>query len=359
MSEIQVSEGAGAIAQRPPSKPASIRETLESPEFAKALAKVMPKHLTADRFVRVAILAMTRTPKLADCTKASVFNALMLLSQYGLEPDGRRAHLIPYGKECQLIIDYKGLAELAQRSGLVSNIHADVVCENDIFEYDRGEIRRHIIHFKQPRGEVYAVYAMVRFKDGSVKTDVMTLADVEAIRARSRSGRNGPWVSDWNEMAKKTVFRRLSKWLVLSPEFRDATTHEDEFEGSVVEASDQARRLLPTSSLSQAIGIEEEEPSEQDEHDASPPDSPAAPIQDGAAGPGEAIVTPDISTPDKCRNEVLRALTDRHGADVAFDVMKQVKIANDFKKQADREALYAAAVADAIDFTTGRVKEVA
>jgi len=157
-----------------------------------------------------------------------LLEALMKCSQAGLEPDGRNAHLIPYKDQVQVIFDYKGLVELAMRSGMVANIHADVVCDNDTFEYDRGELKAHKIDFKTSRGGVYAAYALVRFKDGSEKAEVMTREEIEGIRKRSRAANAGPWVTDWNEMAKKTVFRRLSKWITLSPEFRDAVDKDDD-----------------------------------------------------------------------------------------------------------------------------------
>jgi recombination protein RecT len=177
---------------------------------------------------------MTRTPKLEKCDPYSFFSSLLTLAQFGLEPDGRRAHLIPFENrkrgvvECQLIIDYKGLVELILRSGVVSYVHADVICENDQFDYDRGELKTHKIDFRQPRGPVYAAYSMCRFKDGGEKVEVMTRDEIESIRNRSKAGQNGPWVTDWNEMAKKTVFRRLSKWLPLSPEYRDALDVDDD-----------------------------------------------------------------------------------------------------------------------------------
>jgi len=221
-----------------------LRGLLSGDKFKAAVQQALPKHLTPDRFIRVALTAMTRTPKLAECDQESFFAALLTLSQLGLEPDGRRAHLIPFENrkrncvEVQLIVDYKGLSELAMRSGVVSNIHADVVCENDIFEVDRGEIKQHSIDFKRARGEVYAAYAICRFKDGSEKAEVMTREEIEAIRKRSRAGNAGPWVTDWSEMAKKTVFRRLSKWLPLSPEQRDIVeADDDQFEHRRFEAA--------------------------------------------------------------------------------------------------------------------------
>ncbi len=217
-----------------PKRALTIRDQIESPKFREEIAKALPKHLTPDRFIRVAVSALTRTPKLKECEPVSLFGALLTLSQLGIEPDGRRAHLIPFENrrrgcvECQLIIDYKGLAEMAMRSGVVSYLHADVVCDADIFEENMGEIIAHKIDRRKPRGEVYAVYAICKFKDGTAKAEVMSSEEIEAIRKRSKAGNAGPWITDWNEMAKKTVFRRLSKWLPLSPEFRDAVEADDE-----------------------------------------------------------------------------------------------------------------------------------
>lgn len=216
-------------------KPQNLRDWVNSDTFRSAVAMALPKHLTPERFVRVALTAFMRTPKLMECSQSSVFKCLLDLSALGLEPDGRRAHLIPFKNnykdatgnwksqmECQLIIDYKGLAELAYRSGAVSKIHADVVCENDIFKYNKGVVEVHEIDFKKDRGNAYAYWAMVGFKDGSERYQVMSLGEVEAIRARSKAKDNGPWKTDYDEMGKKTAFRRLSKWIPLSPEEHDA-----------------------------------------------------------------------------------------------------------------------------------------
>lgn len=211
----------------PDKKKRTVKDIIQSDDFKAQVARALPRHMTPDRFLRIALTAALKTPKLLECTPESVCSCLLTCSQLGLEPDGRRAHLIPYGTTCTLVPDYKGLAELTIRTGLVSNLHADVVCENDVFEYDKGEIKTHTIDFRKPRGDVYAVYAICRLKDGSEKAEVMSKADVELIRQRSRSGGNGPWVTDWSEMAKKTVFKRLSKWLPMSPEVRDAIEVED------------------------------------------------------------------------------------------------------------------------------------
>jgi recombination protein RecT len=215
--------------QEPKAKQAlTIRDHLESKSFQDQLAMVIPKHCDAERMARIAIMAMNRTPKLKECDQASFFKCLLDLSMWGLEPDGRRAHLIPFNNsragtvECQLIIDYKGLVELCMRSGDIASIHADCVCENDSFKVNLGKVVEHSIDYRKPRGAVYAFWAVVEFKDGGQKFEVMTKDEVDAIRQRSRAGSSGPWVTDYNEMGKKTVFRRLTKWIPLSAEIRDA-----------------------------------------------------------------------------------------------------------------------------------------
>jgi recombination protein RecT len=208
----------------------SLKALLSSENMQEQFSKALPRHLTVERFTRVAITALTRTPKLQECTPESFMKCLLDLSAMGLEPDGRRAHLIPYGKECTLVLDYKGLVELARRSGDVATIHADVICENDAFEHNMGKIKQHTFELDQPRGEMIGAYAQVTLKDGSIQAVVLTRDEVDAVKNRSKAGKSGPWVTDYNEMAKKTAFRRLSKWLTLSPEVHNAVTAAEETE---------------------------------------------------------------------------------------------------------------------------------
>jgi recombination protein RecT len=199
----------------------TIKDHLTSDVMKEQIAKALPEHCKADRMIRVALTALLRTPKLSECTQESFFKCMMDCSALGLEPDGRLAHLIPYGNTCTLIIDYKGLVALAKRSGQVSNIYSNIVCENDVFDFDTGKVT-HKVDFRKPRGNVYAVASVVTFKDGTTQADCMTSDEVEAVRKTSKAAKSGPWVNHWDEMAKKTVFRRLSKWIELSPEYRDS-----------------------------------------------------------------------------------------------------------------------------------------
>jgi recombination protein RecT len=222
-----------AVAKTTPKN--TIRDILQGDEFKRQVSKALPRTISPDRFVRIALTATFRNPKLLNCTRESLLQCLMDLGAMGLEPDGRRAHLIPFmdkrsgNLECTLIVDYKGIAELVRRHGDVSHIHCDVVGENDAFECRFGS---HGILDHTPaindRGSIKCAYSFIRLKDGSEEYDVMSVEDIERIRKRSRSADDGPWVSDWNEMAKKTVFRRHSKTLPLSPELRDAIERDDE-----------------------------------------------------------------------------------------------------------------------------------
>lgn len=201
--------------------PKGLKGWLESPQFKEQIAVACGNAIDPKHFLRVAITAVNKNPKLAACTKESVFSCLLDCASFGVEANGRDAHLIPYGDKCTLIVDYKGYVRLVMNTGLVSNIHADVVCENDEFEYNLGEVKAHRIDFKKARGNPYAAYCIATMKDGTKKAEVLSYDEIEGIRKRSRSGTSGPWVTDWAQMARKTSFRRLQKWLPLSPEIQD------------------------------------------------------------------------------------------------------------------------------------------
>ncbi len=210
-----------------PSGVKDIRDYLGTPAVQSQLALVLPGHITPERFARVAITAMTKTPKLMECTKESLLRCMMDCSSLGLEPNGRDAHLIPYGNTCTLIVDWKGLVSLARRSGDVVIFRAELVKENDEFSWQNGRVQ-HAINWRSDRGAIQAVYSYVQFKDGSEDWEVMTLAEVKDIQNKSKAGRSGPWITDFGEMAKKTAIRRHSKRLTLSPEFQDALEKDDD-----------------------------------------------------------------------------------------------------------------------------------
>lgn len=206
-----------------------VRSLINSETFKSEIAKVLPKHLTPERMTRVALTAFLKTPKLLECSPESLTNALLICSQAGLEPDGRLAHLIPYGNVVQVIFDYKGLLTLAIRNGMEA-VYADKVCDEDDFQpavIDGKKSLRHVVNYRKPRGDSYAYFAVCQ-RNGIVDFEVMTKEEVDAIRERSKAKSSGPWVTDYDEMAKKTVLRRLSKRWDLLPEIRDAVYADDD-----------------------------------------------------------------------------------------------------------------------------------
>lgn len=203
-------------------KPANLAALIEQmkPEIARAL----PRHMSSDRMARIATTVLRQNPALNRCTPESFLGALMTASQLGLEPGPLgEAYLVPYGNTATFIPGYRGLIKLALQSPNVSKARARVVYENDEFDYAFG-INERLEHTptKGDRGKVTHVYAFVKYTDGGSDFDVMSVDDVEQVRARSKAGKSGPWVTDWEAMALKTVFKRLAKWMPLSSEFTAA-----------------------------------------------------------------------------------------------------------------------------------------
>ncbi len=163
-----------------------------------------------------------------------------------------RAYLIPFNDfkknitVCTLIIGYKGLISLAYRSGQVKTLMAQIVCENDAFDFEFG-LQHRLSHKPalKDRGEVIAVYSYGLMEGGMSAFDVMSVEDVERIQKRSKSAGSGPWVTDWEEMARKTVLKRLSKYLPLSVDFMDAVSRETEDEAEDETRFKAARVVVP------------------------------------------------------------------------------------------------------------------
>lgn len=235
-----------AVATRTASPIGQLRSLLEKamPQIKLAL----PRHLSAERMLRVCLTAAQRTPDLLKCDQLSFVGAVVQASQLGLEPDGilGHAYLVPFNnrqtgrKEVQLIAGYKGLIDLARRSGHVASISAHVVYEKDRFTFSYGieDKLEHVPHMGKDRGQPLCVYAVARLKDGGYAFDVMSLEDVEKVRSMSKAGTKGPWVDHWPEMAKKTAIRRLVKYLPLSPELQKAVSLDELADAGVPQSLD-------------------------------------------------------------------------------------------------------------------------
>ena len=203
------------------------------------IAKMLPKHLNAERLLKVAQIAATTTPALAKCDVASLVGAIGQCAQMGLEPNTvlGHAYLVPFNTKrkdangverwvnsVQVIIGYKGLIDLARRSGQIVSIAAHEVCEEDKFTlvYGLDEKLEHTPAMGE-RGEVVGFYAVAKLKDGGHCFEFMSRLQVEQIAAGTQSkGKYGPWKDHFVEMGRKTVIRRLAKYLPLSIEFQTA-----------------------------------------------------------------------------------------------------------------------------------------
>jgi recombination protein RecT len=179
--------------------------------------------LTGERFMRVAMTTLQTNAQLARCKPRSIVACIVECAQLGLMPDAAlgEAYLVPFGDKATLIIGYRGLMKLIRQSGEISTIHAYAVHEGDAFKWYLG-LEPNVVHTPDYESEdreqapVTHVYAVAKFKDGGTQFCVMTYKEVEAIRARSRAGKSGPWKTDWIAMALKTVIRRLAKMLPMS-----------------------------------------------------------------------------------------------------------------------------------------------
>lgn len=243
-----MTEQSTALVER---KPNPIIEQLDKRQ--PALAEMLPGgDKAAARFRRVVVQAIVKTPALMACTQtsdgmASLMSAVMESATLGIEPTGvlGGAHLVPYKGKAQLIIGYRGLIELARRSGEIETIEARVVREGDDFSYAYGTAA-HVTHVPTlgNNAPLTYAYAVAKLRGGAVQFEVMTREQVDAIRAKSSGyryaetkGKDSPWHTSYDEMARKTVVRRLVKYLPIAVEAREVIERDDEREfepGAVV-----------------------------------------------------------------------------------------------------------------------------
>lgn len=202
----------------------------------KAIASVLPKHVTPERMARLALAEARRNPQLLEADAGTFIGALIQASSLGLEPGpAGLGYLIPrFNKHTRLLevqfqAGYKGLMKLARNSGEVGSIMAEVVCEGDLFEYMLGT--NPFLKHKPAlsgRGPVTHVYAVAHLHNSDDwQFTVMTTDEVEKVRDRAKATGFSPWQTDWEEMAKKTVLRRLMKYMPFSAEVMGAIGAEE------------------------------------------------------------------------------------------------------------------------------------
>lgn len=234
----------------------NVRNLLE--KCKSQIQMALPKHMTPDRMMRVAMTEIQKTPALLDCTPVSLVAAVIQASQLGLEIGVLgQAYLVPFKGSVTLIPGYRGLVQLARRSGEIVSIEARIVHARDKFTVRYG-LEPELTHIpwmptpdekvtKEGPGPVLCAYACAKFKDGGYQFEVMSLRELDNIKGRSKAASSGPWVTDTEEMYRKTVTRRLCKWLPASIELARA-----------IELDNNAEEGLPQD-LSGVIDIAAEE----------------------------------------------------------------------------------------------------
>lgn len=284
----------------------NVKKFITSPKSMEAIAMALPKHITAEKMARVVITAINRTPELLDCDPVSIMQSVLEASQLGLMPDGVLGHgyILPFRdkktgkKRATFIPGYKGLLDMARRSGEIAWVQAHVVYANDEFRYAYG-LEPDLVHVparamgKAETGDIIAAYAVAKFKSGEVSFEVMHKDEIEAIRRRAQ-GRDGPaWVEHYDEMARKTVIRRFSKYLPLNPEIQAVISREELAEAGVIDQyvpeATEAPVIAPTGEApmsmmdlftEQLTGSDAQEPPIPEEPDDLPPPPPPFPEEE-------------------------------------------------------------------------------
>ena len=220
-----------------------INEFFSPPNRQAALARVIAdKSMSAESVTTSAIAEVIRNESLWPCTPQSIFDCVLAATQLQLRvgKDLGHAYMVPFRDNkagttiATFIMGYKGLVTLARRSGEITSITANTVYSNDVFEAvegTNGRLHHAPDHFsKRGRGELVGVYAYAKLTGGGEQWAVMSIPEVDAVRARSRASGSGPWVTDYNEMAKKTVVRRLAKMLPISVNDQEAVAADEDRE---------------------------------------------------------------------------------------------------------------------------------
>ena len=225
----------GTAVAKKEEKPKTIFDLIQLSK--KQFNNALPQHINTDRFVRIAITTIRLNPKLAKCNPESLIGALMVSAQLGLEPGTLgQCYLIPFENkkagtvECQFQIGYKGLIELLRRSGQLSDIYSYTVYENDDFniEYGLSRTLTHKPNFDE-RGEIKGFYAVAILKDGAKAFEYMTKDEITKHEEKYRKGsyKNDVWNKNFEEMAQKTVVKKLLKWLPVSVEFLEMANKDE------------------------------------------------------------------------------------------------------------------------------------
>lgn len=211
------------------------------------IASVLPPQITIDKFVRVVVTACQMMPELMTCERRSLLASTMKCATDGLIPDGREAAIIPFGGKAQYLPMVGGLLKKIRQSGELLSISANAVYSKDEFDYELGD-DEHIKHrpcLDEDRGVFKCVYAVAKTKDGGIYREVMGRVEVEKVRAVSKAKMGPGWTQWYDEMAKKSVIKRMSKRMPSSTDVEDFIHKDNEDEIDETKFGKQTATVLP------------------------------------------------------------------------------------------------------------------
>lgn len=218
------------------------------------IKKALPSVITPERFTRMVLSAISTNPKLGSCTPSSFLGAMMSAAQLGLEPNTPlgQAYILPYQNkgvlEAQFQLGYKGLIDLAYRSGEVEVVQAHIVYENDHFECEFGlEPKLTHIPADSNRGNAVKVYAMFKTKSGGYGFEVMSMDDVRTHAqkySKAYSSSFSPWATNFEEMAKKTVLKKCLKYAPLKSDFVRGIVQDGSIKNDVAEDMYEVQNVI-------------------------------------------------------------------------------------------------------------------
>lgn len=243
--------------------------------MADQFQAVLPSHISPQRFQRTAVTAIQNTPALLNADRRSLYGAFMKAAQDGLLPDGREGSIVLFGKQAQWMPMVAGILKKVRNSGDLESLSSETVHQGDEFDYwidEDGPHLRHRPNFMGDRGPMKLVYAVAKVKGGGVYVEVMSEEQITKVRAVSRSAEKGPW-KDWpDEMAKKTVIRRLAKRLPMSTDLESVITSVDEqYQLKEVPAQEVRRGIAAIHAATQAQDEAEDAQIVEDEPDGPIP----------------------------------------------------------------------------------------
>jgi recombination protein RecT len=230
----------GAVVHAPSAAPQEVRPIdqfrSQLSTMTGELKNALPSHIKPEKFQRVVMTVVQQTPDLLVADRRSLFAACTKCAADGLIPDGREAALVLFSGRVQYMPMLAGIQKRVRNSGEISSINAHVIYEADEFVWRQGtdESLVHVPKWPGDRGKPVGAYAVAKFKDGSLpQFEVMSVDQIERVRNVSRAKSSGPWVQWWDEMARKTVFRRLSKWLPVDADVDTLMSRDDENEMAI------------------------------------------------------------------------------------------------------------------------------